>query len=462
MVTGQSVTTSTARYQGAQVNPITIGGQSMLIVNGKPVYGTVKNGTFVPGGQGNATLQQLAFGKTSGSQIAALGSQAAAAVAKAMTGSQIISVQGQAHTIQQGGKAKTGSGQQITTTTIDGKTYANIGGKLFEGTVSNGTFKPTGQVNNQGQVVDSNGRPVRGAGSAFLGTLATAAATGGAIGASMGGPLGAALGAVVGAGGGVLASLLTGSGQPPSGGNSKPIVTKPDKNGNITVNGTSLKVGTVYQDPKTGQKYQVTPNGVQQCSGRSGRSLGGGCTGTPVMGNAAQLTALAAIAGMQAFMGPPQPAQPPPASPQNVNIGNVLYDMTQSFLQAQHTNHAVSFAVGAAQALYNTNPFQGYNPQQLDQIYRNRYMNTLATNIDYLTASQQQQQIANSIFAGISPQVYAAQHNIQNSPELQQQFSSIGQQFGLQYPMTGVAPTINFPELVPSTSQTGGGGGERR
>ena len=175
----------------------------------------------------------------------------------------------------------------------------------------------------------------------------------------------------------------------------------------------------------------------------------------------AQLTALAAIAGMQAFMGPPQPAQPPPASPQNVNIGNVLYDMTQSFLQAQHTNHAVSFAVGAAQALYNTNPFQGYNPQQLDQIYRNRYMNTLATNIDFLTASPQQQQIANSIFAGISPQVYAAQHNIPNSPELQQQFSSIGQQFGLQYPMTGVAPTINFPDLVPSTSQTGGGGGER-
>ena len=68
-----------------------------------------------------------------------------------------------------------------------------------------------------------------------------------------------------------------------------PTITKPDKNGNITVNGTSLKVGTVYQDPKTGQKYQVTPSGVQQCSGRSGRSLGGGCTGTPVMGNAVRL-----------------------------------------------------------------------------------------------------------------------------------------------------------------------------
>jgi hypothetical protein len=243
----------------------------------------------------------------------------------------------------------------------------------------------------------------------------------------------------------------------------KPTITKPDKNGNITVDGVSLKVGSVYTDPKTGQKYQVTASGnVQQCGGRSGRSLGGGCTGTPVMGNTAQLTALAAIAGMQALLGPPQPPQPPPASPQNVNIGNVLYDMTQSFLQNQHTNQAVSFAVGAAQALYNTNPFEGYNPQQLDQIYRNRYMNTLATNIDFLTASPQQQQIANSIFAGISPQVYAAQHNVPNSPELQQQFQSIGQQYGLQYPQTGVYPTINFPELVPSATQTGGGGGERR
>ena len=125
-------------------------------------------------------------------------------------------------------------------------------------------------------------------------------------------------------------------------------------------------------------------------------------------------------------------------------------------------NPSIVTLLTRAQALYNTNPFQGYNTNQLDQIYRNRYMNTLATNIDFLTASQQQQAIANSIFAGISPQVYAAQHNIPNSPELQQQFSSIGQQFGLQYPMTGVAPTINFPDLVPSTSQTGGGGGERR
>jgi hypothetical protein len=274
-------------------------------------------------------------------------------------------------------------------------------------------------------------------------------------------PLGAAIGAAVGAAGGALANFLTGSGGSGSGSGSKPNVTKPDAKGNFKVNGVDLKVGSVYQDPKTGAKYAVTATGVQQCGGRAGRSLGG-CTGTPTMGNAAQLAALAGVAGMQAlFGGPPQPAQPPPPATQhNINMGNVLYDMTQSFTQDQHTNQAVSFAATASQVLYNTDPFQGYNTAQLDQTFRQRYMSTLATNVDFLTSSREQQQVANSVFAGISPQVYAAQHNVPNSPALQQQFQSTAQQYGLQYPQTGVDPMINFPTVVPSVSQSQSSMGE--
>jgi len=270
MVISQTVSTGKAQYQGASVPVLTVGGASAVIVNGKPVYGSIKNGVFTPGGSDNTGLQQVLTGKAP----PVMGSQAGKDVAGFVTGPQVVSWQNESHVVQQAGPAKTNSGQQIQTTVIDGKTYANIGGKLHEGTVSNGTFTSTGQVNNQGQVVDAKGRPARGAKSEFLATLATAAATGGAIGASMGGPLGAALGAVIGTGGGALASLLTGSGKAPTSG-TKPLPTQ-------TTVITDAKGKSYVYDPKKGTMVSCSqPTMRSDNNGFSFRVLsGGGCPTT--------------------------------------------------------------------------------------------------------------------------------------------------------------------------------------
>jgi hypothetical protein len=299
LVTNQYVSTTKATYQGASVPVLTVGGSSAVLVNGKPVYGTVIGGTFRPGGSGNPVLQQLVTGKTQGPQVAALGTQAAKDIASFATGPQVVSTQGQSHTVQQGNKA-TMNGKPVSTITIDGKTYANSGGKLYEGTVSGGAFKPTGQVNAQGQVLDSNGRPVRGTGSPFLATLAAGAATGGAIGASVGSvvpivgtAIGAGLGAAIGTGGAIIANFLGGF-KPP-----KPTTTLgPAKQ--TTVSASQVNPNTTYvvynkegkpefYNPVVGKNGTVS---FQQCGGRPGERSLSSCAATIAIAGASVWNAI--------------------------------------------------------------------------------------------------------------------------------------------------------------------------
>lgn len=307
LVSSQPVSLSNVQYQGASVPVLTTGGASVVMVNGKPVYGSVKNGIFIPGGQGNPALQELLSGKGGG--VAAVGTQASKNIVDFVTGPQAVSVQGQAHTVKNG-KGATMNGKQVSTIIIDGKIYANDGGKIYEGTLSGGVFKPTGQVNNKGQIVDSKGRVVRGAGSQFLGDMVASAATGGAIGASMGGPIGAVIGAGVGLAGGALANFLTGKGGAPSTtSGTKPLPTQP------TII-KDAKGDTFVFDPKKNAMSPCTMSGNQRSDEASFRyqPSGGGGGACPTTLNIANVYDLNAVANARLQALNPQFAPLPPPS----------------------------------------------------------------------------------------------------------------------------------------------------
>lgn len=258
--TTQSLATQTATYQGKPVPVLTLGGSftgdsininlmggmgiSAILVNGKPVYGTVTNGKFIPSSnqsqvaQNNPTLTRLMSGPNS--NVQGFGSQAAKDVAKFVTGPQVVSIQDKIHTVSGRGTA-TFQGKPVQTIVIDGNTFANINGKLYTGSVTNGAFN--------GIQISLDKRRDTG----ILGLISGALVGGGAaVGGVLGGPLGAAAG---GAGGAAIASFIAGTQIGKGQTTNKPPVTANAKPSDISPN-TSY---SVYDDKTNSVKvYNAT------------------------------------------------------------------------------------------------------------------------------------------------------------------------------------------------------------
>jgi hypothetical protein len=210
MSVGQTLSTQTVSFQGTSVPSLVIEGQAAIMVNDKPVYGSIKNGTFVPNtNQTTASiLQQVVTGK--GSSIGGVGTQVGHTISNFTSGPQVVSYQGETETVQAGSPA-TFQGKSYPTIHVGEETYSNVNGKLYYGTIVNGEFTPSGTVNTSGQLISLSGRPQRGvSASKILAAMATGVGT--LIGGAIGGPPGAALGAGIGAAGGSMFNFLMGNG----------------------------------------------------------------------------------------------------------------------------------------------------------------------------------------------------------------------------------------------------------
>jgi hypothetical protein len=279
---------------------------------------------------------------------------------------------------------------------------------------------------------------------------------------------------------------------PQGGGGVKPTITKPDKNGNITVDGVSLKVGSVYTDPKTGQKYSVTANGVQQCSGRSGRGLGGGCSGTPLTGNTAQIVALTAAAAFQALynsqqqqaaQGQQSSYRIPPGQGNSIPAAQTAIENGLSW--QNYINNGGSMPQNVyerQQRMFASNLLNVFNSAQRDPsrafatIASNdqnsglthsasSFSQALARRIDSMTSNPVYrnlppagQQAAQAILMGID---YSTYSNVQNNrPVTQSEYSWVARQLGLQVSQGRVnisqnldnIPNVTVPTVRPGTT----------
>ena len=130
------------------------------------------------------------------------------------------------------------------------------------------------------------------------------------------------------------------------------------------------------------------------------------------------------------------------------------YTQTVTFLQTMihdywvGSPHPVTSTIRVMDLLGIHNPFTGHDTSRLDQLFRIRYMKQVAMNMNYYTLPPQQQNMVDNIFLGVSPQVYAQTHNIENTPAFQQRYQTLATTFGLHYPVnTSVEPLVNIVSL---------------
>ena len=478
------------------VQALTVGGVSAIRLYGNTVYGTIQNGKFVSSGQKpppNSAIQQVAKSTTgqdasaktavtqfmsssqanlqpqlsnpkpnssSGSSPGSLTQAQHTAALSALLGlssgdikitgihgatnpnssntSQKVSIKGQSATVSQGASA-TFQGKAYPTLNVDGQTFVNTGGTIHYGNVINGTFVPSGTINKSGQLVSLSGRAQRGA-SPVLASMATGAA----IGATMGGPAGAAVGAAIGAAGGALYNFLMGdTGKPPvpTSGNKPPVPPSNLKPGVYLVGGKPVQVTQANGVFKA--THCIGPSQRDDISYRYQPSAPL-CTGP--MGNTFNLNQMAQQQ-LQHIAPGLVPAPP------------VDHTLTATFLQTMVQDYwagrpnPVTGTINVLDSLGIHNPFAGHDTARLDQQFRTRYMDQVAMNTDYYTLSPQQRNMVDSIFLGVSPQLYAQTNNMANTPTFQQGYQALANTFGLHYPLnTPLDPLANIVPFKPDPS----------